>query len=68
MQVGQSTPPFGTAEDGVRALVMCGRDEPANGNLPRAEALQGQIEQQRVNLRAQQLLRDLRRDAIVEYR
>jgi peptidyl-prolyl cis-trans isomerase SurA len=48
--------------------VMCGRDEPANGNLPRAEALQGQIEQQRVNLRAQQLLRDLRRDAIVEYR
>ena len=68
MQVGQSTPPFGSATDGVRALVMCGRDEAANGNLPRADQLQGQIEQQRVNLRAQQLLRDLRRDAIVEYR
>ncbi|MEG3086351.1 peptidylprolyl isomerase [Sphingomonas sp. PB4P5] len=68
LQVGEATPPFGSAQDGVRALVVCGRDEPRNGELPNAGQLQGQMEQQRVNLRAQQMLRDLRRDAIVEYR
>lgn len=68
MQVGQSTPPFGSAQDGVRALVLCGRDDPKGGALPGAEQIRGQMEQQRVNLRAQQMLRDLRRDAVVEYR
>ena len=68
MQVGQASPPFGSPEEGVRSLVLCGRDDPVSGTLPNPEAVQGQLEQQRVNLRAQQLLRDLRRDAIVEYR
>ena len=68
MQVGQASPPFGSPEEGVRSLVLCGRDDPQSGVLPNAEAVQGQLEQQRVNLRAQQMLRDLRRDAIVEYR
>jgi len=68
MQVGQSTPPFGNPEEGVRALVLCGRDEVRDGQLPNAEQVQNQLEQQRVNLRAQQKLRDLRRDAVVEYR
>ena len=27
MQVGQATRPFGSLKDGVRVLVMCGRDE-----------------------------------------
>ena len=27
MQVGQATQPFGSIEEGVRVLVMCGRDE-----------------------------------------
>ena len=27
MQVGQATRPFGSLEEGVRMLVMCGRDE-----------------------------------------
>ena len=68
MQVGQASPPFGSPQEGVRSLVLCGRDDPPSGTLPNAEAVQGQLEQQRVNLRAQQMLRDLRRDAIVEYR
>ncbi len=68
MQVGQASPPFGSPEEGVRSLVLCGRDDPTSGTLPNPQAVQGQLEQQRVNLRAQQLLRDLRRDAIVEYR
>jgi peptidyl-prolyl cis-trans isomerase SurA len=47
---------------------MCGRDEAQGGQLPGAQQIQNQLEQQRVNLRAQQALRDLRRDAVIEYR
>lgn len=68
LQVGQSTPPFGSVQDGFRTLVICGRDEAREGNMPTADQIQGQMEQQRVNRRAEQLLRDLRRDAIIEYR
>ncbi|WP_085809694.1 peptidylprolyl isomerase [Sphingomonas sp. TZW2008] len=68
LQVGQATPPFGNPQEGVRTLVICGRDDVATGQLPGAEQIQNQLEQQRVNLRAQQALRDLRRDAVIEYR
>jgi peptidyl-prolyl cis-trans isomerase SurA len=68
LQVGQASPPFGSPTDGVRTLVVCGRDEAPSGQLPGAEQIQNQLEQQRVNLRAQQALRDLRRDAVIEYR
>lgn len=68
LQVGQSTPPFGTPQDGVRALVLCGRDDPKTASLPSSEAIQSRLEDERVNLRAQRMLRDLRRDAVVEYR
>ncbi|WP_308814104.1 MULTISPECIES: peptidylprolyl isomerase [Sphingomonas] len=68
LQVGQATPPFGSPQDGVRSLVLCGRDDPQQSNLPSANQIQGQLEQQRVNLRAQSKLRDLRRDAVIEYR
>ncbi len=68
LQVGQATPPFGDPADGVRSLVLCGRDDAAVANLPSAEVVQSQIEEQRINLRAQRMLRDLRRDAVVEYR
>ena len=68
MQVGQATPPFGSPTEGVSALVLCGRDEAQGGNLPSAGQMQSAMEQQRVNLRAAKILRDLRRDAIIEYR
>lgn len=68
LSIGQATPPFGSPTDGVRTLVVCGRDEAAGGQLPGAQQIQSQLEQQRVNLRAQQALRDLRRDAVIEYR
>jgi peptidyl-prolyl cis-trans isomerase SurA len=67
MQIGQATPWFGTPEDGVRTLVLCGRDD-APVAAPQADAIQDQITQARVNLRAQAVLRDLRRDAVIEYR
>jgi len=68
MQVGEATPWFGSPTEGVRSLVLCGRDDPPAGGLPQAEQVQTRIEQQRVNLRAQGVLRDLRRDAVIEYR
>ncbi|MES2338600.1 MAG: peptidylprolyl isomerase [Pseudomonadota bacterium] len=68
LTIGQATPPFGTPEEGVRALVLCGRDEQKIANLPTVAQVQERMEEQRVNLRAQRMLRDLRRDAIVEYR
>ena len=68
LQIGQSTPPFGSPSEGVRALVLCGRDDPQAGSLPSSSQLQNQMEETRVNLRAQNLLRDLRRDAVIEYR
>jgi peptidyl-prolyl cis-trans isomerase SurA len=69
LQIGEATPPFGSREQGVRTLVLCGRDDPkVAAALPSTSQVQNQLEQQRVNLRAQQKMRDLRRDAVVEYR
>jgi len=67
LQVGQATPPFGAVADGVRVLVLCGRDDPVEGSVPSFEQVMGQMEEERVNKRARIYLRDLRRDAIVEY-
>lgn len=68
LQVGQSSRPFGSVADGVRVLVICGREDPVDGGLPSAEAVRDLVTEQRTNLRAQRMLRDLRRDALVEYR
>jgi peptidyl-prolyl cis-trans isomerase SurA len=68
LSVGQATPPFGSMTEGVRVLVLCGRDEPQEAAGPSFDQIQSQIEEDRVNQRAQRYLRDLRRDAIVEYR
>ncbi|WP_353228091.1 peptidylprolyl isomerase [Novosphingobium sp.] len=65
--VGEATPPFGSIEDGVRVLLLCGRDDPKVNNGPSFEQMQTQIEDDRVNKRAQTYLRDLRRDAVIEY-
>jgi len=68
LQVGEATPPFGSPEEGVRSLVLCGIDAPKTNQAPSADQIEGQLTQTRVNLRAQAKLRDLRRDAIIEYR
>jgi peptidyl-prolyl cis-trans isomerase SurA len=68
LQVGQVTQPFGTIEDGVRVLVVCGRDDPPAPGLPSLEQIQDGEADKRTNLRAQRMLRDLRRDALIEYR
>jgi len=68
LQVGQASPPFGSPQDGVRVLVVCGRDDPQVAEGPNAETIMAQLEEQRVNMRARRYLRDLRRDAVVDYR
>jgi peptidyl-prolyl cis-trans isomerase SurA len=64
---GETLPPFGSIDDGVRILMLCGRDDPQTETGPSFEQLQAQIEDDRVNKRAQIYLRDLRRDAVIEY-
>ena len=66
-QLGETSPPFGSIEDGVRVLMMCGRDDPQSDSGPSFDQLMGQMEEDRINKRAQIYLRDLRRDAIIEY-
>ena len=67
LQVGQATPPFGSLEDGVRVLLLCGRDDPEAANEPDFDQIMDQIENERISKRAQRYLRDLRNDAIIEY-
>tara|TARA_A100001391_G_scaffold31683_1_gene16939 strand:+ start:2241 stop:3575 length:1335 start_codon:yes stop_codon:yes gene_type:complete len=67
LQVGQSTPPFGSFEEGVRVLLLCGRDDPQVADGPDFDQLMGQLENERVEKRAQRYLRDLRNDAYIEY-
>lgn len=68
MQVGQATRPFGSVADGVRVLVICGRDEEEGASAANPEAVLAQLQEERVNLRARRYLRDLRRDAVIDYR
>ncbi|MEO7787846.1 MAG: peptidylprolyl isomerase [Sphingomicrobium sp.] len=67
MQVGMATRPFGSIEDGVRTLVICGRDE-VDATAPTYDQVYSQLNEERTNLRARRYLRDLRRDAIIDFR
>jgi peptidyl-prolyl cis-trans isomerase SurA len=69
LSIGEATPAFGSAEEGLRVLVLCGRDEaPTQAVAPNFEQIYAQMNEERVNMRARRYLRDLRRDAIVDYR
>ncbi|WP_061923186.1 peptidylprolyl isomerase [Altererythrobacter epoxidivorans] len=67
LQVGQTTPPFGSVEEGVRVLMLCGRDDPVAQGGPSFDQMMSEIEDERVSKRAQRYLRDLRNDAYIEY-
>jgi peptidyl-prolyl cis-trans isomerase SurA len=68
LSIGQSTTPFGSFEEGVRVLVLCGRDDPDTTSGPTFDQVYAQLNDDRVNRRARRYLRDLRRDAVVDYR
>ena len=57
----------GSQEQGVSVLVLCGRDLPQQAALPTTEDISERLRQERVNRRAQRYLRDLRRDAVIDY-
>jgi len=67
MQVGQATQLFGNINEGVRVLVLCGRDE-VDASIPTFDQVMAQINEERVNLRSRRYLRDLRRDAVIDFR
>lgn len=67
LQVGQSTPPYGSLQDGVRVFVLCGRDAPQEASSESFDEIMSRLEEERVNKRARIYLRDLRRDAVIEY-
>jgi peptidyl-prolyl cis-trans isomerase SurA len=67
LSVGQSTPPYGSLQDGVRVFVVCGRNAPQAVQEKSFDQLMSEIENERIEKRAQLFMRDLRRDAIIEY-
>ena len=67
LQVGQATQPFGSLEEGVRVLVVCGRDQ-VDQDAPTYDDIYSQLNEERVNMRSRRYLADLRRDAVIEFR
>ena len=67
LQIGETTPPFGSLEEGVRVLMLCGRDDPQAADGPDFDELMAQLEDERIGKAAQRYLRDLRNDAYIEY-
>jgi peptidyl-prolyl cis-trans isomerase SurA len=48
-------------------IMLCGSTMPADTAGPSTAQLMDQLEQERINRRAQRYIRDLRRDAVIEY-
>jgi peptidyl-prolyl cis-trans isomerase SurA len=67
LQIGQTTQPFGSADEGISVLVLCGRDMPDTATAPDLQQIENRLLEEKVNKRAQRYLRDLRRDAVIEY-
>jgi peptidyl-prolyl cis-trans isomerase SurA len=67
LQVGQTTQPFGAANEGISVLVLCGRDMPQTATAPDLQQIEQRLLDEKINKRAQRYLRDLRRDAVIEY-
>ena len=68
LSIGQATPPFGSSTERVSILILCGRDDPDPATNLSFEQVYNQLAENRINLRARRFLRDLRRDAVVDYR
>jgi peptidyl-prolyl cis-trans isomerase SurA len=68
LNIGQATQPFGSVNERISVLVLCGRDDPDPANSLTFDRVYAQLNEQRVNMRARRYLRDLRRDAVVDYR
>ena len=67
LQIGQTTQPFGSPTEGISVLVLCGRDMPNVDLTPNLAQIEERMLEEKINKRAQRYLRDLRRDAVIEY-
>lgn len=66
LEIGEPSGPV-RMEDGFRVFFVCGRDAPEVA-MPQFEEIADQLERQKLAMMARRYLRDLRRDAIVDYR
>lgn len=66
LAIGQATEPLKTGTD-VRVLVVCGRKE-AEVREPTPAEIEDFLSNQRLSMMARRYLRDLRRDAIIDYK
>ncbi|MCF8473662.1 MAG: peptidylprolyl isomerase [Emcibacter sp.] len=64
--IGHATAPI-KETSGYRVFVVCDRQDPVV-RLPDYDSVEGSLSQQRVGLIARRHLRDLRRDAIIDYK
>ncbi|MAU41955.1 MAG: hypothetical protein CMF31_10075 [Kordiimonas sp.] len=65
-EIGQAAPLL-KEDGGFRALIICGKDVPEI-KAPTFESVQSALTNERVTVMARRHLRDLRRDAIIDYR
>src|SRR3546814_5060338 len=66
LQVGQASKPFATQSQ-MQVLIVCGREEP-HVEPPSYQAIENSLVDQRLAMMSRRYLRDLRQDAIVDYR
>ncbi|MCF6195788.1 MAG: peptidylprolyl isomerase [Emcibacter sp.] len=66
LEVGHASAPV-KEPNGYRVFVVCGRKEPEI-RMPDYDSVEASLSQQRVGLIARRHLRDLRRDAIIDYK
>ncbi len=66
LEIGHATKPI-REENGYRVFVVCDRKDP-EVRAPDYDSIEGSLSQQRVGLIARRHLRDLRRDAIIDYK
>jgi peptidyl-prolyl cis-trans isomerase SurA len=64
--IGRATEPINTPE-GFIIFAICNRRMP-EAKLPSSDEIRNQIETQRIAMMGRRYLRDLRRDAIIDYR
>ncbi len=65
LQVGDISEPLLSA-DALRLIVVCEKVEPVDGNLPDADKIRQALFAEKLELEAQKLLRNLRRDAYID--
>jgi peptidyl-prolyl cis-trans isomerase SurA len=59
LSIGQATPPFGSPDDRVSVLVLCGRDDPDPAATVSFDQVYNQLAENRVNRARARYLRDL---------